>query len=99
MEEPTVSLKTYYQVTVALMLLLVLTVAVYFLSLGPFGIVVALGIAFSKAALIVLIFMHVRYSSRLTQVMAAAGIFWLSIMLILTLSEYISRGWIGASGV
>ena len=61
-----------------------------------FGVVAALTIAFSKAVLIILYFMHVRYSSRLTMVMAGAGFFWLVILFALTFSDYLTRtGMIG----
>lgn len=91
MAEATVPKSTYYKVTVALMVLLGLTVGVYFVPLGTFGVVAALTIAFLKAVLIILYFMHVRYSSRLTMVMAAAGFFWLVILFALTFSDYLSR--------
>lgn len=91
MAEATVSKSTYYKVAAVLMLLLGLTVGVYFVPLGSFGVVVALTIAFAKAVLIILFFMHVRYSSRLTMVMAGAGFFWLLILFVLTFSDYISR--------
>jgi cytochrome c oxidase subunit 4 len=96
MAEATVGRNTYYKVTAALMVLLGLTVAVYFVPLGTFGVVAALTIAFSKAVLIILYFMHVRYSSRLTMVMAGAGFFWLVILFALTFSDYLTRtGMIG----
>ena len=91
----TVAKKTYYKVTAALMVLLVLTVAVSFLSLGDFGIVVALAIAAAKMMLIVLFFMHVRYSSRLTILVAGAGLFWLLILFFFTFSDYLARNWVG----
>lgn len=87
----TVAKKTYYKVATALMLLLGLTIGAYFIPLGPFGVVVALAIAFTKATLIILFFMHVRYSSRLTRMLAGAGFFWLLILFALTFSDYISR--------
>lgn len=90
----TVPKKTYYKVAGALMVLLVLTVAVSYLPLGPFSVAVALSIAFAKAALIVLFFMHVRYSSNLTKLFAAAGFFWLLILFLLTFSDYITRTWL-----
>jgi cytochrome c oxidase subunit 4 len=89
----TVSKPTYYKVAGALMLLLVLTVAASQLAVGPaLHVVLALSIAFAKAVLIVLFFMHVRYGSRLTMVFAAAGFFWLVILFLLTFSDYLARG-------
>jgi len=93
-----VPVKTYLAVFAALMALLVATVAASFLNLGPFSIVVALTIAMVKALLIVLYFMHVRYSSRLTRVFVIAGVVWLIIMLSLTMNDYISRSWLGVPG-
>lgn len=96
MAEATVSKKTYYRITAALMALLVLTVAVSYLPFGgTFHVVAALTIAFAKALLIALFFMHVRYSSRLTMIVAAGGLLWLVILFLLTFSDYLTRPWLG----
>ncbi len=94
MAEASVSKTTYYKAAGALMVLLVATVAVSFVPLGRFGVVAALTIAFSKALLIVLFFMHVRYADRLTMIIAASGFFWLVILFLFTFSDYLTRGWI-----
>ena len=60
-------------------------------SAFPMNTVVALSIAACKATLVILFFMHVRYSSRLTQVVVVAGLFWLAILISLTLSDYKTR--------
>jgi cytochrome c oxidase subunit 4 len=86
--------KVYYAVFVALLVLTAITTAVSFVDLGPWNTVVALGIAFLKATLVALFFMHVKYSPRLTQVIVAGGIFWLAILIVLTLSDFVSRGWL-----
>ena len=86
--------KVYYAVFVALLVLTAITTAVSFVDLGPWNTVVALGIAFLKATLVALFFMHVKYSPRLTQVIVAGGIFWLAILIALTLSDFVSRGWL-----
>ena len=86
--------KVYYAVFVALLVLTAITTAVAFVDLGPWNTVVALGIAFLKATLVALFFMHVKYSPRLTQVVVAGGIFWLAILIVLTLSDFVSRGWL-----
>ncbi|RMD85885.1 MAG: hypothetical protein D6813_15635, partial [Calditrichaeota bacterium] len=70
-----------------------LTVWVAFFDLGFLNNVVALTIAVIKATLVVLFFMHVKYSSRLTRVFAIAGIFWLIILLSYTLSDVMTRTW------
>ena len=56
-----------------------------------------LTVAFTKALLVILFFMHVRWSSRLTWVIAGSGFVWLIIMFSLTLADYMSRGWIQGS--
>ncbi len=61
---------------------------------GPLNAVVALTIAVIKATLVVLYFMHVRYSSRLIWLVIAAALFWLAIMFALTISDYSTRAWL-----
>ena len=63
------------------------------IDLHPFNVVSALSIAVAKTLLVILYFMHVRYSSRLTWVFVAAGFFWLGILVVLGMSDYLSRGW------
>ena len=63
---------------------------------GPLNAVVALTIAVIKATLVVLYFMHVRYSSRLIWLVIAAALFWLAIMFALTISDYSTRSWLPA---
>jgi len=84
--------KTYFIVGAALMVLLVLTVAVALLHLGPFNVLVAMAIAVTKALLVAIYFMHLKYNSRLTLVFASGGILWLLIMIILTRGDFIARG-------
>jgi len=86
--------KVYFAVFAALLVLTAITTAVAFTDLGPWNTVVALGIAFLKATLVALFFMHVKYSPRLTQVVVAGGIFWLAILIVLTLSDFMTRGWL-----
>jgi cytochrome c oxidase subunit IV len=86
--------KIYFAVFAALMVLTATTTAISFLDLGPWNTVVALGIAFFKATLVVLFFMHVKYSPRLTQVTIAGGLFWLAILIGITLSDFMTRGWL-----
>jgi cytochrome c oxidase subunit 4 len=66
-------------------------VGVAFVDLGPMNAVVAMTIAVFKATLVVLFFMHVKYSTRLTWVVVVASVFWLLILLALTLADYASR--------
>lgn len=83
---------TYWAVFIALMVLLVATVAVAFFNLGPLNVPVAYAIASLKAVLILWFFMHLNESTRLVQVFAFASFAWLLIFLIMIGGEYLSRG-------
>jgi cytochrome c oxidase subunit IV len=93
MSEVIVSRATYVTIYVILMALTGLTTFVAFFDLGLANPIVALSIAVLKATLVVLFFMHLRYSSRLTWVVWGAALFWLGILLVLTISDYATRGW------
>jgi cytochrome c oxidase subunit 4 len=82
----------YYAVFAALIIGTALTVGVAFIDLGAMNNVLMLGIAMTKALLVVLFFMHVRWSTRLTWVVAASGFFWLLILFGLTMQDYLTRG-------
>ena len=90
--------RTYYLVFAALMVLLVLTVMASGLGAGLIGISVALTIAVVKAVLIILYFMHVRYSERLIWLFAAAAFFWLGIMLGFVFTDYLTRSFLPIPG-
>ena len=92
------SVKTYVLVFAALIVLTVVTTAVATVDLGPFSIVVALAIACCKMLLVSLFFMHVRHSTRLTRLVVLGGLLWLGILLILTMGDVITRGWVGVQG-
>ena len=96
MSEHIVSKKLYFVIFGALMVLTVLTVWVANIDLGSekLNTVVALAIAVTRAVLVVLYFMHVRYSSRLTWIVVAGGFLWLAIMVGLTMSDYLTRGFL-----
>jgi cytochrome c oxidase subunit 4 len=83
----------YFGIFGALMVLTLLTVAAAFVDLGFLNILVALGIAVFKGSLVILFFMHVKYSSKLTWVVIGAGLFWLGILLSMLMLDYSSRGW------
>jgi len=85
-----VSPKTYLAIFAALMLGTYLTVAASRFDFGPLNTMIAMAIAVTKAVLVVLFFMHVKYSRRLTQLVLAAGFVWLSVLLGVTLSDYYS---------
>ena len=79
------------------MVLTVVTVAAAFVDLGALNNVVMLAIAVAKATLVVMFFMHVRYSTRLIPVVVFGGVFFLLVMFGITMSDYMSRGWMVGS--
>jgi cytochrome c oxidase subunit 4 len=84
---------TYYNVFAALIALTLLTVGVSFIHLGAMHTVVGLVIAIVKSLLVVLFFMHLLYSSNRNWLAIGAGLFWLGILLSLTLADYFTRHW------
>ena len=88
-----VSPKTYVAIFLALLVGTALTIWASYVNLGPFNPVIALAIACTKATLVVLYFMHVKYSSRLTKLTVVAGIFLFLTLISMTLADYISRAW------
>jgi cytochrome c oxidase subunit 4 len=84
----------YYTIFAALIFGTALTVAVAFVDMGAMNNVAMLAIAIAKATLVVLFFMHVRWGTRLTWVVAASGFFWLLILFGLTMQDYLTRGWV-----
>jgi cytochrome c oxidase subunit IV len=86
----------YYAIFAALMVLTGITVAVAFVPLGALNFPVAIAIAITKATLVVLFFMHVKYSSRLTKMIVGMALFFLMTMFGLTLTDYLSRSWFAA---
>jgi cytochrome c oxidase subunit 4 len=98
MSEHVDSIKTYAAVWIVLLILTGVTTAVAFVDLGPFSVVVALTIAVVKMLLVALFFMHIRHSTNLTRLVVAGGLIWLMILLLLTLSDFMTRGWTGIPG-
>lgn len=96
-EHHIVSPKVYFAIFAALMLCTLLTVYAAKIDLNQYfpglNIIVALVIATFKASLVVLFFMHGKYSSKRTQLVIICSVFWLAIMLFMTMSDYISRPW------
>ncbi len=82
----------YYAIFLALMVLTALTVFAAFVNLGVFNFPVALAIAVIKSTLVILFFMHVKYSSRLTKLVVVTSLFFLVILLGETFMDYASRG-------
>jgi cytochrome c oxidase subunit 4 len=85
--------KIYLLVFVTLLLLTLVTVDVAFYDLGILNIYIALAIATFKATIVVLYFMHLKYSERLNMIFVAAGLFWLIILIVLTASDIFTRQW------
>jgi cytochrome c oxidase subunit IV len=88
-----VSIKLYVTIFIALLLLTGLTTGVAYIDLGAFNTVAALAIAVLKMLLVILFFMHVKYSPKLTKLVIVAAFFWLGLLLTFTLSDVFSRSW------
>jgi len=92
MSEHIIPAKTYYTIWVLLLILTGLTAWVATIDLGPLNTVVALVIASSKALIVVLFFMHVKYTSeKMTKVVIVSALFWLVILLALSMVDYGTR--------
>jgi cytochrome c oxidase subunit 4 len=85
--------RVYYVIFAILMVCTYLTWQIAYFDLGPFNTIAALAIAIFKAVLVILFFMHVKYSPRLTWVVVIGAVFWLGILLTLTMGDYLTRGW------
>ncbi|HEX8523961.1 MAG TPA: cytochrome C oxidase subunit IV family protein [Tepidisphaeraceae bacterium] len=86
------TIRTYLIVFATLMILLLLTVLAGHLHMGRFNHAVALTIAVGKAVVVLLYFMHLRWSSKQTWIFASAAFFWFGILMTLTFSDYLTRG-------
>ena len=93
MAQHVVPRRTYYIIFALLMVLTYATVQISAFDLGALNTVAALAIASLKATLVVVFFMHVKYSTRLTKLAVIGGLYWLFILLSLTLSDYLTRSW------
>ena len=93
--EHVVPVPVYVAIFLTLLALTATTTAIAFVDLGPWNTVVALGIAVVKASLVVLFFMHLKYSPLLNRTVLLGGLFWLAIMIGLTMTDFATRGWIG----
>jgi cytochrome c oxidase subunit 4 len=92
------SVGLYVLIFVVLLAFTGITTAVAFVDLGPFNNVVAIGIAVLKATLVILFFMHMKYSTRMVPLVFLAGLFGLVLLLGITFADYVSRGWLGVAG-
>jgi len=87
----------YYAVFAALIVGTLLTYAAARVDMGALNNIVMLTIALTKALLVILFFMHVRWGTRLTWLVVASGFFWLLIMFSITMTDFLTRGWIAGS--
>jgi len=92
-EHHVVGPKTYGLILAALMVLTAVTTGAAFIDLGIFNPIVALAIACLKAVLVILFFMHIRYSSKVMMLTVGAGFFTFIVLITMTLCDYISRNW------
>lgn len=90
--------RIYFLVFIALIILTWVTALVSTVDLGRWNIFVALLIAIIKASLVVLFFMHVWYSTRLTKMVVGSGLFWLILLLFITMADIWTRNWMGVPG-
>jgi len=93
MSEGTVPVRIYLTIFACLLALTALTTGVAFIDMGPLNTVAALTIAVGKMLLVILFFMHLRHSPRLTKVAVLAGFFWLVLLIGLTLADPLTRHW------
>jgi cytochrome c oxidase subunit 4 len=82
----------YYAVFMALMVLTIITWAITYVDLGEFNLILALAVAITKAMLVIIYFMHMKWSPKLFKVTIGSSVFFLMIMFVLMLSDYMSRG-------
>jgi cytochrome c oxidase subunit 4 len=92
-EEHIVSPMVYLGIFVALMVFTGITTAAAFVEMGVFNPIVALAIATTKAVLVVLFFMHVKYSPKLTKLTVISAVFFFGVLCVMSMSDYISRSW------
>jgi cytochrome c oxidase subunit IV len=97
MSHHVVPVRVYLIVFLGLIALTITTVLVSKVQLGEYNFIVAMTIAVMKGSLVVWFFMHVNQSTSLTRLFVAAGFFWMAILIVFILSDYLSRGWPGAA--
>jgi len=94
MSHTIVSTRTYLATFVLLLVLLALTIVAAYIPMGRFNWVAAMTISAAKTALIASFFMHLRSCHRLVWIAACAGCFWLALLMILSLTDFWTRGWL-----
>ena len=92
-EHHIVSPRVYVVVFLSLLVFTGLTVGASYIEMGVFNPIAAIAIACIKMVLVVLFFMHVKYSSKLTKLTVFCGLFTFLALIGMTLSDYFSRAW------
>ncbi len=92
-EHHVVGPKTYVSILVLLLVMTAVTTGAAFINMGVFSPIVALAIACFKAVMVILFFMHIRYSSKVMMLTIGAGFFTFLVLITMTLCDYISRSW------
>ncbi len=92
-EQHIVSPMVYFVIFIALLVGTAITIGASYLEMGPWNPVVTSEIAFTKATLVVLFFMHIKYSSKLMKLTVGAGVFTFLVLVGMSLSDYLSRAW------
>jgi cytochrome c oxidase subunit IV len=95
---PIDSAGTYVGILATLLALTIVTTVVAFFDLGRLSTIVALAIACTKMMLVALFFMHIRHSTRLTKLVVVGGLLWLAILLLMTMTDFWTRLWLGVPG-
>ena len=88
-----VSPRVYIVVFLCLLVFTGLTVGASYIEMGVFNPIAAIGIACIKMVLVILFFMHVKYTTKLTMLTVASGFFMFGVLISMTLADYISRAW------
>ncbi len=89
--EHIVPVRVYWGVFLTLLVMTVVTTAIAYVDLGPFNLLVAIAIAVFKATLVILFFMHVKYSTTLTKAIVASGFVFLLVMVFFTMCDLLTR--------
>ncbi|HSZ15606.1 MAG TPA: cytochrome C oxidase subunit IV family protein [Terracidiphilus sp.] len=92
-EHHIVSPKIYLTIVGILLVLTATTVGASYIDMGPLNPIIALAIAAIKMMLVVLFFMHVKYSTKLTKLTVGAGLFTFLVLVGMTLADYFTRAW------
>jgi cytochrome c oxidase subunit 4 len=98
MSEHIATTRSYGLAWLVLLVLTGLTTGVAYIDMGVYNMVAAVAIAIIKALLIVVLFMHLTKSTMLTRVIASGALVWLGIMILLTMTDYVTRGWLPVPG-